>query len=288
MFVKLLLSGGEFAALLQPGPGKDSMPLHRSNIGIGPDSGKIRAVILDLDGTLIGPDERITPVVKDAVGRLARRLPVAIATGREAFDAARYALELGLASPQICDGGATILDPATGEHIWRRPLKPESAQRVMARLQEIGASFIATHLKGSVRDHNQIPHWDLTRISALDLEEEAAAELAASLNSERDIQTVKVFLPYNGLWAVDFTLAGVDKAAGVLRVGRTLGVDPADMVAVGDSYNDLPMLEACGSSVAMGDAPPEVRAAADYVAPPVSEDGLAVAINEYVLPRLTA
>ena len=52
------------------------MTLQRRNIL--PTSGKIRAVILDLDGTLIGPGERITPAVKEAVGRLSRRLPVAI------------------------------------------------------------------------------------------------------------------------------------------------------------------------------------------------------------------
>ena len=98
----------------------------------------------------------------------------------------------------------------------------------------------------------------------------------------------KAGLPSNGLWAIDFTLAGVDKATGVARVGDTLGVGPANMVAIGDSYNDLPMLQSCGFSVAMGNAPAEVKAAADFVAPPVSADGLAVAIKEYVLPRLTA
>jgi hypothetical protein len=46
------------------------------------------------------------------------------------------------------------------------------------------------------------------------------------------------------------------------------------------------MLEACGFSVAMGNAPPEVKDAAEFVAPSVAEDGLAVAINEYVLPRV--
>ena len=78
----------------------------------------------------------------------------------------------------------------------------------------------------------------------------------------------------------------MDKAAGVSRVGKTLGVDPANMVAAGDSYNDLPMLKACGFGIAMGSAPEEVKAIADFVAPTVEEDGLAVAINDYVLPQL--
>ena len=260
------------------------MPVHRPNIG--PHTGKIKAVILDLDGTLIGRDERIAPVVKDAVGRLAQLLPVAIATGREASDVARYALELGLSSPQICDGGATILDPATGEHIWRRPLTPESAQRMMARLQDMGSAFIATHPTGSVRDHAQAPHGDITRISALDLHEEAAAELAADLNSDDDIQTVKVFLPYNGLWAVDFTRQGVDKALAAKQLARMWGVSPREMAAAGDSYNDLPLLRACGWRIAMGNAAEEVRMIAHYLAPPVEEDGLAEAIDQYILPRV--
>jgi len=100
------------------------------------------------------------------------------------------------------------------------------------------------------------------------------------------MHVILAVLPYNGLWAVDFTLAGVDKATGVSRVGNTLGVDPANIVAAGDSYNDLPMLQACGLGIAMGNAPEEVKAIADFVAPTVEEDGLAVAINDYVLPQL--
>jgi len=263
-----------------------------------PHSGKIRAVILDLDGTLIGPGESITPAVKDAVERLAQRVPVAIATGREASDVIRYAGELGLSSPQICDGGATILDQATGEHIWRRPLKSECAKQVIERLQEIGSAFIATHLTGSVRDYSQIPHCDITRISALDLQENAAAELAASFTSnltvggggefdgQSDVQTVKVYLPYNGLWAVDFTRSGVDKALAAKQLARMWDIPLSEIAAAGDSYNDLPLLHACGWRVAMGNAAEDVRAIAHYVAPSVEEDGLAEAINRYLLPRV--
>ena len=58
------------------------------------------------------------------------------------------------------------------------------------------------------------------------------------------------------------------------------------MAAVGDSYNDLPLLNVCGLRIAMGDAPEELKAIAHYVAPSAEEDGLAVAIEEYLLPRL--
>ena len=246
----------------------------------------ILAAALDLDGTIIGPDEKISAAVLEAISRLAGHMPVFIATGREPADVLRYSKELGLTTPQVCDGGANILDPVRGASVWTAPLGPKNAEAVVTKLREMGSAFVATHASGTASTFDDVPNWDLIRVSALDLDEGTADVLAESFRGNKDMYVIKAVLPYNGLWAVDFTLAGIDKAAGVSRVGKTLGVDPANTVAAGDSYNDLPMLEACGFSIAMGNAPEEVRAIADFIAPDVEEDGLAVAINEYVLPQL--
>ena len=246
----------------------------------------ILAAALDLDGTIIGPDEKISPAVQEAIDRLAGHMPVFIATGREPADVLRYSKELGLTTPQVCDGGANILDPLRGVSVWTAPLGPANAEAVVTKLREMGSAFIATHASGTASTFDDVPNWDLIRVSALDLDEGTADALAESFRGNKDMHVIKAVLPYNGLWAVDFTLAGVDKATGVSRVGKTLGVDPAYIVAAGDSYNDLPMLESCGFAIAMGNAPEEVRAIAGFVAPTVEEDGLAVAINEYVLPQL--
>jgi HAD superfamily hydrolase (TIGR01484 family) len=250
------------------------------------NSSPILAAALDLDGTIIGTDEKISPAVHAAITRLAARIPVFIATGREPTDALQYAGELNLTTPQLCDGGANILDPVRKISTWTAPLGPASAELVVTRLREIGSAFVATHANGTASTFDDVPGWDLIRVSALDMDEPTADALAAEFSGNKDMYVIKAVLPYNGLWAIDFTLAGVDKASGISRVGDTLGVSPANMVAVGDSYNDLPMLEACGFSVAMGNAPPEVQNAADFVAPSVADDGLAVAINDYVIPRL--
>ena len=246
----------------------------------------ILAAALDLDGTVIGPDENISPAVHEAIVRLAERIHVFIATGREPADVLRYANELGLTTPQLCDGGANILDPVQGVSTWTAPLGPVNAEAVVTRLREMGSAFVATHASGTASTFDDVPDWDLIRVSALDLDEDTADALATEFRRNKNMYVIKAVLPYNGLWAVDFTLAGVDKASGIARVGQTLGVNPTNMVAVGDSYNDLPMLKACGFSVAMGNAPPEVKDAAEFVAPSVAEDGLAVAISEYVLPRV--
>ncbi|NQW22542.1 MAG: HAD family phosphatase [SAR202 cluster bacterium] len=246
----------------------------------------ILAATLDLDGTIIGPDEKISPAVKEAIARLAGHMPVFIATGREPDDVLRYSRELGLTTPQISDGGANILDPVRGVSVWSTRLGPANAEMVVTKLREMGSAFVATHASGTASTFDDVPNWDLIRVSALDMSEATANALAESFHGNKQMHVIKAILPYNGLWAVDFTMAGVDKATGVARVGKTLGVKPANIVAAGDSYNDLPMLEACGFSIAMGAAPEAVKAVVDFVAPTVEDDGLAVAIDNYVLPQL--
>ena len=244
----------------------------------------IQAAALDLDGTIIGPDERITPGVKDAVARLAERIPVFIATGREPHDVFNYARQLGLTGPQLSDGGAAILDPVACTHIWSANLGPELAPDVLALVEELKANFVATHVQGTFRRVKDIPDWDIVRISALDLSREAAEALTVRFSSHPRMSVILASLPYNGLWAVDFTRSGVDKGSGVARMGAMLGVDPANIACVGDSYNDLPMMKVCGLPIAMGGSPPELQELASHVAPMVGEDGLAHAIDDYILP----
>ncbi len=246
----------------------------------------IRAAVLDLDGTLIGKDEKVSARVAAVVSQLRELIPVSIATGREAAHAVRYARQLGLSSPQICDGGATILNPEGGDTLWSAPLAPPLAREIVESLHSNGIAFIATHPEGSAKTIGDIRGRSLIRVSALDMDEEGADRVVAQFQTEPEVHLVKVFLPYNDLWAVDFTRRGVDKASGTRRLAQMIGVNVQEMVAAGDSYNDLPLLNVCGFAIVMEDAPQELQAVADYVAPPAEEDGLAVAIEEFVLPRL--
>ena len=265
----------------------------RGNDGLGADhswtqagSPLIRALIVDLDGTLIDPSEEVSARVKEAVGRLARRIPVSIATGRESRQTVEYANRIGLTSPQICDGGARIVDPSNSQILWFSPLDPVNAERVVRYLHRHGVEFIATYPAGSVRSFDQINGWDVVRVSALDMTEDTANAVAAELSGAGDMQVIKVYLPYNDLWAVDFTRAGVDKGEAATQLMSMLGARTEDAVAAGDSYNDLPLLRVCGSRIVMGDAPEELKELGDYIAPPAEQDGLAQAIEEFILPRL--
>nr|MCS5643010.1 HAD hydrolase family protein [Dehalococcoidia bacterium] len=77
-----------------------------------------------------------------------------------------------------------------------------------------------------------------------------------------------------------------DKGSAVRKVGNLLSISTRHMACVGDSYNDLPMFRECGLSISMGGAHKSVEEEADFVVPPVTDDGLVEAIKDIILPRL--
>jgi hydroxymethylpyrimidine pyrophosphatase-like HAD family hydrolase len=80
---------------------------------------------------------------------------------------------------------------------------------------------------------------------------------------------------------LDLAPVGVSKASGLAHVAERLGVDPADVLAIGDGRNDIEMLHWAGRGVAMGQAIQVVQDAADDVTAPVTEDGAAVELGRY-------
>jgi HAD superfamily hydrolase (TIGR01484 family) len=241
---------------------------------------------IDLDGTLIGRDQRISPVVSASVKRISEVLNVCIVSGREPSDVLAFAKELGLKSPQVSDNGAMILDPSDRTVIWYSALGRENAEKIINLLDVWQIAFIASYVGGTVRDVKSIANQDFIRVSALDLEQHIADKLVSHFDDISYLHVVKVSLPYNGMWAVDFTYTGVTKGAAIRRLARILNVPTKEIIAVGDSYNDLPLLKECGLKIAMGDAPYDLKIIADYVAPSVELNGLAVAIEQIIFPKL--
>ena len=78
---------------------------------------------------------------------------------------------------------------------------------------------------------------------------------------------------------------GIDKGAALGRLLELLGLTPEALIAMGDNYNDLGMLRLAGTSVAMGNAPEDIKAVASYVTRTNNEDGVAYALEELVFAR---
>lgn len=102
-------------------------------------------------------------------------------------------------------------------------------------------------------------------------------EVRLFLESNPAIETV-----CGGFSNLEFSRAGVNKGEGLLRLATLLGVSAEQTMAIGDSGNDLAILEAAGIGVAMENASDDIKAAADYITASNEEDGVAVAIAHFI------
>ena len=247
---------------------------------------RIKALALDLDGTVLGADELFTPAVAEAVRKAADVVHVSLVTGRESESLLPFARELNLTAPQVGDNGALILDPISGETIWSAPMPIETAMPAVGLVVESGYMFMATHGTGVVHDPEKLDSRDLTRVTAFDITEEEADSLVNWASRHEGLDAVKAYLPYNRLWSVNFTRSGVNKGTGLRALCGLLSVEPSEVAAVGDSFNDLPMFEVAGLPIAMGGAPRELLSLARHQVDTVEQNGLVEAIERYVLPAV--
>lgn len=107
----------------------------------------------------------------------------------------------------------------------------------------------------------------------------------------KDREEVRKFLESNpaidtvcgGYNNLEFTRSGVNKGVGLLRLAEILGINPSATMAIGDSGNDLAILQAAGIGVAMDNADDVIKAHADYITASNEEDGVAKAIEHFIL-----
>ena len=246
----------------------------------------IKGLLADIDGTLVGSSMRVSPAVMSAVARARGRLAVCLASSRAMEFVLRYARELGLTTPQVCDGGARIFDAGTGRVLVRKALRPDDARLVVATALELRLPFRLVDMDRVVTRLEEVRTWQVTRVSVHDLDRETAVALADRFRDHPSIHASAVMAVDTGRWLVDFTRRDAHKGTALEEVARILGLQPSQMTAVGDSYNDIPMLRTAGLAVAMGNAPDEVKREAHVVAPPVEEDGLAWVLNSLLDGKL--
>jgi Cof subfamily protein (haloacid dehalogenase superfamily) len=264
----------------------------------------IRLLAVDLDGTVMAPGDRISPVVRRALAAArAAGIHVMLATGRTGQSAAVYWRELDLdPGPTICFNGAGVLELPAGSWWFQKTLPDGPARAVVEAATGRGfltQVYVGDELWVSREDprvrryveSNHIPAWvrppaDLTRWPSPPIkiliqgEPPALADLRAALAPWSDV--VRIVSSQRDY--LEVLPLGAGKGHALAEVARRLAVPRAAVAAVGDGENDADMLRWAGLGIAMGQAHPAARAAADVVAPPVEEDGLAQAIYAYVLP----
>lgn len=263
---------------------------------------RYKLIATDLDDTLLNDRIEVSPANREALQKaMDLGVIVTIATGRMFRSALPVAEQLGIRGPIITYQGALLRDTVSKETLWERPMPLELAQRVLAEGYGAGVHmnvYIEDRLfvdritpEGSgyanLAEVPMIPVGDLTDFLKQDpikILFIAAPDLLDRLNREmHDKFGPTLYITKSKPNYLEFMHPEATKRHGLAALVRKYGILREEIIAFGDSYNDIDMLEFAGLGVAMGNAPAEIKSRADYVTDTNNNNGVAQAVKKFVL-----
>ncbi|NUN66252.1 HAD family phosphatase [Pseudanabaena biceps] len=274
----------------------------------------IKLVVVDIDGTISGDANQVNESVKQAIASAkAKGVKVAIATGRMYRSAVRFHELIGSDLPLISYQGALIKDPRTEEIVGHWPVDIEQA---LSLLDDLGDFATNDQLSVHIYVNDQLYVRKMTAATAIyaerskvevnvvgDLREFLTSKntempptkiLALSDTAELVTEMLRVFkgrytpqqlyLTKSVATFFEATNPIANKGTAVKHLAENiLGFNRSQVLAIGDNFNDLEMIEYAGIGVVMGNGAEGLKPLGDWVAPSVEEDGVAIAIEKFVL-----
>ena len=252
----------------------------------------IKAAFFDIDGTLYSHrTHTVSTSTLDALERLHRNgVRIFLATGRR-----KAALEILPALKSVSFDGAITLNGAycydQSGVIHQDPIPTEDIRALLAYLEtnpipcafiEEDQTYINFHNQRTVEVHESIrtplhPLGDLQRGLTHPIYQILVYLQETDPTSQLPMPHTKFARWFTG--GVDGFSVTAGKSAGIRKILAHYNISPAEAIAFGDAENDLDMFAAVGTSVAMGNAEPEIQAAATYVTTDVDEDGIYQALT---------
>jgi Cof subfamily protein (haloacid dehalogenase superfamily) len=264
---------------------------------------RVRLIALDLDGTLLTGANTVSDANAAAVREaVAAGVHIVLATSRWYRTAKPIAELLGITSPIICHNGAMVRSPIDDSTLLHLTVPAAAAAEIAAIADAAGRGGMVTVddvtylirrrpnvspfelppgmvLTGRLSDHTSrdVDAFLFFGQDAVDgVQRELGGRFAAELNLAAGYS--ETFPPY-----LNIVHAGADKGRALALVCEHVGVPLAEAMAIGDAAPDLEMMRVAGISMAMGNAPDEVKSQVDVVGPNNHDDGVAWAIREYAL-----
>lgn len=241
---------------------------------------EIKLIALDMDGTLLNNEHNVSEENRMAIKKAEKKgVHVVLSTGRSLKTARDYVLSLELSSYLVTVNGSEIWGP-DGELVHRSPVATEHIQWMHELSSQHNARFWAISTENNW--NNEMPDDLLSQewlkfgfhIEEDDVREKVLKELKAKGLFE---------LSNSSLVNIEVNALGINKAKGLEKVCGLLGISMENVMAVGDSLNDIAMITDAGLGIAMGNAQEAVKHAANDITGTNNENGVAQAIRKWVL-----
>ena len=265
-----------------------------------------KVLVLDIDGTLTNSRKEISPGTKAGlIDIMERGHKIILASGRPTPGMRRYEEELELekyGGYLISFNGARIVECRTGDIVYQRTLplmllpgfygfaKRNGCGLVTYLGDEVSSAFepdryieLEARINGmpirQVRDFLGFVDFDINKC-LMTAEPERAAVLEKELQEKYgNVASIYRSEPF----FIEVMPKNVDKASSLDKMLETIGMTREDAVCCGDGFNDVSMIRYAGIGVAMGNAQPAVKEAADYITATNDEDGLVQVIDRFIL-----
>ena len=255
-------------------------------------------IAIDCDGTLLDSQGNLSTGAPEAIQQAQKLgIKIALITGRSQSTLDFIFKQLNLKGPFIGSGGAYIGDLSTGEIIQQRTLpktEVETLIRLCRKLELIlfldHSNFMVCEKENEKTKQHREEHgysWkivpdlmqELTELPEKGLVVGDPQQLAELFNYYQN-NNHEVCFTFTSPTSMDILPKGVSKGNALIKLAEHLQIKPERIAVIGDYINDLEMFKVAGTSVAMGNAPQEVKQAADMIAPSNDMSGVAWAINQ--------
>ncbi len=263
-----------------------------------------KLVALDIDGTLT---EKFAHTIPQSTIELVKRAKeyayITLVTGRMYSSSILQALILDIDVPMIAYQGAYVVNPKTGEFISKLLLDPDIARKVVKFVvdRDFDVNIFSESTVYTIRDNTKTRNYsfsfkvsfyvrnDILRIMK---EEDIHPAKLQIIDTEERIkwleERVREEFPEVGILKsfanfLEIVNKSVSKSKALDLLLNLYKLERKDLIAVGDSYNDIDMIEYAGIGIAMGDSPKELKEVADFVAPSVSDRGVEYVLKKFVL-----
>jgi Cof subfamily protein (haloacid dehalogenase superfamily) len=261
----------------------------------------IKAVALDLDGTLLSDDHTISTANKNAVKAVELQgKKIVITTGRSYRALLPYALDLGINGPVVCYNGAAVYQHPSGEKLIEYPLSEKWAPILIEKAREnnIHLHFFIDEIwyyenereevetysercgfKGVLKNFDDISNLSCTKAMFVG-EPEALQKIYKELKNEIG---EGIYMAFSSSTFLEIMRKGVSKAKALKETLESQNIQLSEVIAFGDGMNDLEMIQQTALGYAMSNGSEGLKKATPFIAPPNSENGVSQVLKELFL-----